>query len=91
MFDKYYRFQKSKKIEVFQNEEYLWKLVRRELHKLNTYQDKQKALPRLANYISTDAGFEHAEDVIFNIAAREGISVQAAMASYDSELENHEL
>lgn len=66
------------------NEEYLQALVRRELHMID-----KKALPRLANYISTDEGFEHAEDVIFNIAAREGISVQVAMASYDSDLTDY--
>lgn len=69
--------------------EYLYALVRRELHILKAKTANKKALPRLAKYIERDEGFEHAEDVIFNMAAREGISVQAAMASYDSDLENY--
>ena len=63
------------------NEEHLQSLVRRELHMINPAQ-----LPRLSKFIETDTGFERAEDIIYNIAAREGISIQAAMASLDSDI-----
>lgn len=59
----------------------LWEQVRFHLKSLNP-----RVYPGIAQKIETDAGFEHAEDQIFNIAAREGINVPQAMAKLDTEL-----
>lgn len=48
----------------------------------------QTALPRLQKMISTPEGMERAEDIIYSMCSTEGLSVQQAMAQYDSDLDS---
>lgn len=46
----------------------------------------REALPALAEAVATEDGLQIATESVFNIAVRDGISAQSAMAQYDSEI-----
>lgn len=45
-----------------------------------------EGLPRLCKFIESDGGRETAEEMIYNMCANDGISVQTAMSVIDSDL-----